>query len=412
MDPHDAREGAGDGVPRVSEADGSAGAGGSVGSADELLAWRKEFPSLEQCVHLISHSLGATPRRAGEHLAEFARLWSERSITAWEEWIPEIDRAAARIGRLLGAPAGTVTMNQNVSTIEAVLASALEYTPARNKVVYSDMNFPSVSYVWKSEERRGARVEIVASDGVGVSTEKLLAAIDEQTVVVPISHVLFRSSFIKDVAPIVKRAHEVGALVILDTYQSLGTLPLDVVALGVDFVCGGSVKWLCGGPGAAYLYVREDLIPRFSPRVTGWFAHEHPFAFTMPEQQYAPGIARYLGGTTAIAPLYQARAGVEIIGEIGVERIRHKSLRQTARLIAMVDEREFTLRSPRAAERRGGTVVMDFHGAGKVAAELNRRRFFCDHRPDAGLRVSPHFYTKDEELELFVAELDAIRAGR
>lgn len=379
---------------------------------DELLAWRKEFPSLERSVHLISHSLGAMPRAAADHLREFAELWVERSITAWEAWLPEVDRAAARIARLLGAPDKTVIMNQNVSTIQAVLASCFEYTPERDKIVYSDMNFPSVSYVWKAEERRGAHVELVRSkDGVTVDVDELCAAIDERTVAVPISHVLFRSSFVQDARRIAARAHEVGAVVILDTYQSLGTVPFSVVDLDVDFACGGSVKWLCGGPGAAYLYVRQDLIPKYAPRVTGWFGHEAPFAFTMPEQRYAPNVWRYVGGTPAIAALYQARAGAEIVAEIGVDRIRAKSLRQTARILALVEEHGFRLSSPRDPARRGGTVVFDFEGAGPVSAELNRRRFFCDHRPGAGIRISPHFYTKDEEIDLFFAELRKIRGA-
>jgi kynureninase len=376
-----------------------------MASEDDLLEWRPQFPSLADSVHMISHSLGAMPRAAADYLQQYTELWVKKSITAWEDWLPEVDRAAARIGTLLGAPDGTVIMNQNVSTIQAILASCLEYTAARNKVVYSDMNFPSVSYVWKAEERRGAKVEIVASDGVGVDCDKLCAAIDERTAVVPISHVLFRSSYVQDVARVIKRAHEVGANVILDTYQSLGTVPFDVVSLGVDFVCGGSVKWLCGGPGAAYLYVRKDLIPKFAPRITGWFGHTKPFAFAMPEQSYADNVWRYVGGTPAIAAFYQARAGVEIVTQIGVERIRAKSLRQTERLISMVDEHGFKLNSPRAKERRGGTVVFDFEGSGPVAAELNKRRFFCDHRPGAGIRISPHFYTKDEELGLFFAEV-------
>jgi kynureninase len=241
-----------------------------------------------------------------------------------------------------------------------------------------------------------------------VDVDALCRAITERTVVVPISHVLFKTSFVQDVKRITSRAHAVGAYVILDTYQSLGVLPVDVVDLGVDFACGGSVKWLCGGPGAAYLYVRPDLIPRFAPRVTGWFGHESPFAFTMPEQHYAPSVWRYVGGTPAIAPLYQARAGVEIVGEIGAEAIRRKSLRQTELLIGCVDARRFTLRSPRDPERRGGTVVFDFPGSGEIAAELNRRRFFCDHRPGVGIRVSPHFYTHDDELQRFFAEVDGL----
>jgi kynureninase len=381
-------------------------------TADPLLEWRREFPSLDRSVYMVSHSLGAMPRAAADHLAEFARLWVERGINAWEEWLPEVDRAAARIGKIIGAPDGTVIMNTNVSTVEAVIASCLDYRE-RPKVVYSELNFPSVSYVWKAEERRGAEVCVVPSDdGIVVDAARMCEAIDRRTLIVPISHVLFRSSAIKDVAAIVARAREVGALVLLDCYQSAGTLPLSVEELGVDFACGGSVKWLCGGPGAAYLYVRRELIPRFAPRLTGWFGHRAPFAFAMPEQDYADTVWRYAGGTPAIAALYQARAGAEIIARIGVAAIRAKSLAQTARIIARCDGQGYALRSPRDEARRGGTVCFDFPGSDRVAKELNRRLFLCDHRPGCGIRMSPHFYSTDEECERFLDEVERIRAER
>ena len=376
----------------------------------DLLALREQFPALASSVYMISHSLGAMPRAAQVALNEYAQLWVEKSITAWEDWIKESKLAAARIEKILGAAAGTVQMATNVSQVQATLASCLDYSGPRNRVVYTSLNFPTVSYVWKAEERRGAEVVVVPSDdGIGVPTERLLAAIDERTLVVPISHVLFRSSFIQDAAAIVKRAHEVGAMVILDTYQSAGTIPLDVTALGVDFVCGGSVKWLCGGPGAAYLYVRPDLIPRFTPRTTGWFAHRAPFAFTMPDQEYAEDVSRYGGGTLAIAPLYQARAGAELIGRIGVTAIRQKSLRQTAHMLKRAAEAGYRINSPQSESQRGGTVVMDFAGADKVCAELNRRKFFCDHRPGGGLRASPHFYTTDAEVDRFMDEVETLQ---
>ena len=382
----------------------------SVTSEPELLALRSDFPSLDGCVHMISHSLGAMPAAAETSLQEFTSLWARRSITAWDEWLPESRRAAARIERILSAPAGTVQMFTNVSQIQAALASCLEYLPSRNRVVYTALNFPTVSYVWKAEERRGAEVVIVPSDdGIGVPTERLLAAIDERTLIVPISHVIFRSSFIQDAAAVVKRAHEVGALVVLDAYQSAGVVPFDVTELGVDFVCGGSVKWLCGGPGAAYLYVRPDLIPRFAPRTTGWFANRSPFAFTMPDQDYAPDVTRFAGGTLAIAPLYQARAGAELLGRIDRQVLRRKSLRQTEEMLRRCRQGGYRINSPESAERRGGTVVFDFPGADKVCAELNRRRFFCDYRPGAGLRASPHFYTTDEEVARFMDEVEVAR---
>ncbi len=380
------------------------------GDEKELLALRAEFPALQSSVYMISHSLGAMPRGTTAALSEFAELWVRKSIVAWEDWLTEAKRAAGRIEHVLGAAPGTVQMATNVSEVQARVASCLEYSPRRNRIVYTSMNFPSVSYVWKAEERRGAEVVIVPSDdGIGVPTERLLAAIDERTLIVPVSHVLFRSSYIQDAAAIVRRAHEVGALVLLDVYQSAGTVPLDVAALGVDMACGGSVKWLCGGPGAGYLYVRPDLIPRFSPRNTGWFAHRAPFAFAMPEQDYADDIGRYGGGTLAIAPLYQARAGAELIARAGVLSIRRKSLRQTEQLIRRAQAAGYRLNSPLDAETRGGTVVFDFAGADRVCAELNRRSYFCDHRPGAGLRASPHFYTTDDEIERFMDEVERLR---
>lgn len=378
---------------------------------DDLLRWRSEFPALERSIYMVSHSLGAMPRKAYDDLRAYADLWVSKGINAWEDWLPEVDRAAERIGRIINAPKGTMVMATNVSQIQALVASCLEYTPARNKVVYTALNFPTVSYVWQAEKRRGADVVVVpGGDGVHAPMAELLAAIDERTLIVPISHVLFRSAAIKDVAAVVARARQVGAMVLLDCYQSTGTVPVDVTALGVDFACGGSVKWLCGGPGAAYLYVRPDRIPQFEPRATGWFGHEKPFAFTMPEQRYAPGVWRYMAGTPAVAALYQARAGAEIVAEIGVARIREKSLRQTTRVIERCDRAGFRVNTPREPERRGGSVCFDFDGSERVARALNAGGFLCDWRPQSGIRMSPHFYTADEEIERFMDELDRLRS--
>jgi kynureninase len=378
--------------------------------SDDLERWRAEFPGLEKSVYMVSHSLGAMPRAAYDHLRAFADSWANEGINAWNSWLPEVDDAAERIGRIIGAPSGSVVMATNVSQIQAMVASCLDYTTARNKVVYTELNFPSVSYVWQEERRRGAEVVVVPSeDGIHPPMERLLAAIDEHTLIVPISHVLFRSSAIKDVPAVVARAKEVGAMVLLDCYQATGTVPFNVVDLGVDFACGGSVKWLCGGAGAAYLYVRPDRIQQFRPRTTGWFGHEEPFTFQMPEQRYAPSIWRYMAGTPPIVALYQARAGAEIIAEIGVDRIRAKSLRQTSRVMEMCDQAGYRVNTPRAAEKRGGTVCFDFDGSEKVAKALNASRFLCDWRPRSGIRVSPHFYTTDEEVERFMAEVARLR---
>ncbi|HWO24083.1 MAG TPA: aminotransferase class V-fold PLP-dependent enzyme [Kofleriaceae bacterium] len=380
--------------------------------ADSLLEYRKHFPALEECVHFISHSLGCVPAQAKEDLGEFFELWHRKSITAWSDWLPEVDRAAARIAKIISAPAGTVIMHQNVSNVMAVLASCFEYTPERDKVVYEALQFPNVSYIWQAEQRRGAKCVLVPSqDGITIDTDAMCAAIDEHTLVVPISHVVYASAYIQDVQKICDRARAVGAHVILDCYQSVGTLPIDVTELGVSFACGGSVKYLCGGPGAAWLYVRKDLIEKFEPRVTGWFGNEAPFAFTMPDQSYADTIWRYMCGTPAVAPLYQARAGHTLIGEIGARRIREKSLVMTQACIDWVDELGMKLNTPREAGQRGGSVVFDFVGSADICRELNRRKFFCDHRPGMGIRIAPHFYTKREEVDLFFGELKKIRSG-
>jgi kynureninase len=374
--------------------------------ADSLLEHRAKFPALEKCVHFISHSLGCVPAQAAKDLAEFAELWATKSITAWSDWLPEVDRAARRIEKIISAPEGTVIMHTNVSSIMAVLASCFDFRPERNKVVYESLMFPTVSYVWQAEERRGAKCVLVESrDGQTIDTDAMCDAIDEHTLLVPMSHVVFSSAYIQDAKRICAKAKSVGAHVILDCYQSIGTLPLDVVDLGVSFACGGSVKYLCGGPGAAWLYVRPDLVGQFAPRVTGWFGNEAPFAFTMPAQTYADNVWRYMGGTPAIAALYQARAGQTIVGEIGAAKIRAKSL-------DWVDELGFKLSSPRPEAIRGGSVVFDFVGSADVCRELNRRTFFCDHRPGVGIRIAPHFYTKAEEIDLFFAEVKKIRGGQ
>lgn len=379
--------------------------------AESLLEYRKHFPALEDCVHFISHSLGCVPAKATDDMAEFLELWRTKSINAWGDWLPEVDRAAARIQKIISAPAGTTIMHQNVSGIMSVLASCFDYAPERNQVVYEAQMFPTVSYVWQAEQRRGAKCIVVpAKDGL-MDADAICAAIDERTILVPLQHVVFATGQIQDVKKICDRAKQVGAHVILDCYQSIGAVPIDVVDLGVSFACGGSVKYVCGGPGAAWLYVRKDLIEQFSPRVTGWFGNEAPFAFTMPEQSYADTVWRYMGGTPAIAALYQSRAGQSLIAEIGVRKIRDKSLVLTQKCIDWVDELGLTLNSPRPAAVRGGSVVFDFVGAADVCRELNRRKYYCDHRPTAGIRIAPHYYTKPEEVDLFFNEVKKIRGG-
>lgn len=384
---------------------------------DNLLKYRSEFPILEKSVYLISHSLGAMPRATYDRLHEYADIWASRGVRAWAEgWWEMPVTIGNEVGRIIGADPNTVVMHQNVSICQSLILSALLPLPPnskRNKIVFEELNFPSVMYVYEAHAREnGLRIERVKSDdGITMPLERMLAAIDDETLLVPISHVLFKSAFLQDAKAITERAHEVGAIVVLDTYQSAGTVPFSVKDLDVDFATGGSVKWLCGGPGAGYLYVRPDLIDRFQPKTTGWMAHEHPFAFET-DMHYAPNITRFLHGSPAIPALYAAESGYKIINEIGVDAIRQKSVRQTQMLIGLAEAAGFRVTSPRDPARRGGTITVWDDNAAAITKELIRREFIVDYRPGAGVRVSPHFYTKDEELELVIAEMKKIRDHR
>lgn len=384
---------------------------------DHLLKYRSEFPILEAAVYLISHSLGAMPRATYDRLHEYADIWATRGVRAWAEgWWDKPVTIGNDVARIIGADPNTVVMHQNVSICQSLILSCLLPLPEnskRKKVVFEELNFPSVMYVYEAHAREhGLQIERVKSDdGITMPLERMLTAIDEETLLVPISHVLFKSAFLQDAKAITERAHEVGATVVLDTYQSAGTVPFSVKDLNVDFATGGSVKWLCGGPGAGYLYVRPDLIDQLQPKTTGWMAHEHPFAFET-EMHYAPNITRFLHGSPAIPALYAAESGYQIINEIGVAAIREKSVRQTQRLIELAEEAAFRVTSPRDPAQRGGTITVWDDNAAAITKELVRREFIVDYRPGAGVRISPHFYTKDEELELVIAEMKKIRDGR
>jgi kynureninase len=383
---------------------------------DDLLKWRAEFPILDTTVYLISHSLGAMPRATYDRLHEYADIWATRGVRAWAEgWWDLPVTVGNQVAKIIGADAETVVMHQNVSISQSLILSALLplNDPKRNKIVFEELNFPSVMYVYEEHARaHGLRIDRVKSDdGITIPIERMLAAIDEETLLVPMSHVLFKSAYLQDAKAITERAQQVGALVVLDTYQSAGTVPFSVKELNVDFATGGSVKWLCGGPGAGYLYVRPDLIDRLQPKTTGWMAHEHPFAFES-EMHYAPNITRFLHGSPAIPALYAAESGYKIINEIGVKAIREKNTRQTQHLISLAEEAGFQVTSPKDTSRRGGTITVWDDNAAAITKELVRRDFVVDYRPGAGVRISPHFYTKDEELDLVIAEMKKIRDRR
>jgi kynureninase len=369
----------------------------------ELAAYRDRFPILEHTTYLINHSLGAMPAVAEERLAEYARMWRERGIRAWAEgWWEMPLTVGDQIGRIIGAPPGSTVMHQNVAVAEAVVLSCFRpVDPHRNRVVYEEGNFPSVRYLYQAQPE----LEIVAVE----DDAAIVDAIDERTLLVPISHVLFKNAEIQEVEPIVRRAHEVGAYVVLDCYQSAGVVPFDVTALDVDFAVGGSVKWLCGGPGAGWLYVRPDLADRLEPTFVGWQGHARPFAFE-PELEYAAGVRRFLTGTPNVPALYAATAGYDVIEEVGVQRIRGRSLELTQLLIDLLEDSGFEIGSPRDPERRGGTVLVRTPDNPAVHRELGERGIICDFRPDAGIRLGPHFYNSEDELRHTVEQLTEIVA--
>ncbi len=385
--------------------------------SDPLLRYRDRFPILKRTKYLVSHSLGAMPEATRDALEEYADLWATRGVRAWGDkwWMMSVEIGDI-IAPLIGAPKGSVVMLPNVTTAEAVVLSSFDYTGPRNRVVIVDGEFPSVRYIYDRLARRlGAEIVDIPHDasGLGFDLDRLLAAIDERTQIVPIAHVLFESSFMIDIEPIAKRCREVGATLVLDLFQSAGIAPADVQAWDVPIAVGGVLKWLCGGPGGSFLYVDPALRPKLEPSFTGWMAHANPFGFEPPPMRFRDDALRFALGTPPIPALYAAREGPKIVAEANIHAIREKSLRQTQRVIDHADKRGFELRTPRPAEQRGGSVSMRIPNAREVALELNAEDIVCDFRPHSGVRFSPHFYTTDDEIDAaFDVVDDILRSGR
>jgi kynureninase len=385
----------------------------NASTIDPLLRFRSEFPILDRCTYLVSNSLGAMPRQVPERLAAYADAWNELGVRAWaREWWELPVSVGDRIAPLIGAGSGEIAMLPNVTTAQTAVLSSLSYDGPRDGIVMTELDFPSVRYVYDAlATRLGARITVVPSDdGIGIDTQRVLEAIDERTRLVAISHVLFRSAYIMDVEAICRRAHDVGALVSLDAFHAVGVLPMDVHRMGVDFLTGGVLKWLCGGPGGCFLYVAPDVSRRLSPSFTGWQAHARPFGFEA-EMDFAGGAWRWLNGTPAIPALYAATEGPRLVHEAGVEAIRAKSMRQTARLMELARERGYGVTAPEDPARRGGTVAIDVPHAYGVAQALLAEGIIVDYRPNAGIRLGPHFYTRDDELDRAVEAIEDIVRG-
>jgi kynureninase len=380
----------------------------------DLTVWRSEFPILAACSYLINNSLGAMPARVYDALRAYADSWAALGVRAWgtphadqPSWFDLKGAVGDKIAPLMGAPAGSVLMHENASLANSILFSALDWdVPGRSKVVCTDQDFPSDVYTLRAMLPAHYRLEVVRShDGMTIDPDALLTAIDERTRLVSISHVLFRSAYILPLRQIVERAHAVGAQVLANGYHSVGIIPVDVTADAVDFYIGGTLKWLCGGPGGVFLYVRPDLLKTLKPRVTGWFAHQQPFAFDLETLDLREDRYRLANGTPPIAALYAVQPGVEIIAEVGIAAIRANSIRQTELLIALADAAGCAVFSPRDADVRGGTVTLQPPHAYEVSREMLARQIVIDYREGAGIRIAPHFYNTDDEIR---AAVDAI----
>src|SRR5215469_1071257 len=377
---------------------------------DDLVKWRGEFPILDRTTYMISNSLGAMPRGVYDEMRAYADSWAGRGVRAWEEgWWEMAVSVGDRIAPLIGAKPGEISLHQNVTLTQAVISSCFDFRGPRNKIVMTGLEFPSIQYFYHEQRRQGARVELVPSDDpVRFDLQKFLAAIDETTLLVPISLVLFRSSFIVNARAIIEKAHRVGAHVVLDVFQATGTIPVEVRALEADFAVGGVLKWLCGGPGVAYLYVREDLQHRLRPTLTGWLAHRRPFAFEPGAIDPREDAYGFLNGTPHIPALYACRPGLEILNQVGVQAIREKSLRMTTRLLEGARARGWRVNTAEDSAERAGTVSVDCPHAREVSRELLARDILIDYRPQAGIRISPHFYNRDEECERALEQIEEI----
>jgi kynureninase len=377
---------------------------------DDLVKLRGEFPILERSTYLISNSLGAMPRGVYQSLHSYADSWAERGVRAWEEgWWDMAVGVGDKIAPLIGAAAGEISLHQNVTLTQAAISSCFDFRGPRNKVVMTELEFPSIQYFYHEQQRLGARVELVpSSDSVKFDLDKFLAAIDATTLLVPISLVLFRSAYIVEARAIIERAHRVGAHVILDLFQATGTIPVEVRALGVDFAVGGVLKWLCGGPGVAYLYVREDLRTKLKPALTGWIAHRRPFAFETGSTDQRDDSFRYLNGTPHIPALYACQPGLDILNQVGIAAVRARSVTMTTRVLEGARSHGWRVNTPENSAERGGTVSIDCPHAYEVCRELLAREILVDYRPKAGVRLSPHFYNRQEECDFALQQIDEI----
>jgi kynureninase len=382
----------------------------TIPTIDPALArWREHYPILADTVYMNSNSMGAMHRSAPDALREYTELWANDGVEAWDTWTEVVAETADSVARLFNGGPGETALNQNVAYFEAAIAGCIDWSGPRNKVVIEALQFPNVIYVWERFRELGAELVLVPSDdGVTVPTERMLEAIDERTAIVPCSHGIYVSGALQDIGAIAKRAREVGALTMVDLYQTLGTVPIDVQEWGVDMVVGGSHKWLCGGPGTAFLWTRPELRAQLKPRSTGWFAHADPFAFEPAPIRYAEGLWRLMAGTPSMPAYYVAREAYAPLHEIGIERIRAHNLALCQAVIERALDAGLSVRSPVEHAKRTGFVAVDFPGSEAASKQLVVERYKHDWRPNCGLRIGPHFYNTEDEVHRMMDRVVAL----
>jgi len=359
---------------------------------------RKEFPLLDSYIYFNACSLGPLPRAGMEALHRYAADWDQQGTPVWfTTWLPLLERFRARVGDLLQAPPGSTAIAPSVSVALTTLASGLPLPPGRDKVLMGELDFPTIGHQWLS--RPGFEVEFVPSqDGMTIPPEAFAERIDSRTALVATTHLFYTTGYLQDVRAIADAAHAAGALCLIDGYQTCGCVPIDVAAMDCDAFVGGCLKWLSGGPGNAFLYVRPELIPQAQPQGTGWFATRDPFSFTLQELVFADDARRLETGTWAMACHYAGLAGLELCLSVGIENIQERLRDLTDRILERCDQAGVKTFTPRDRSRRCGIVTLECERPEEVEAALHRQGVIVDSRPGR-VRLSPHWCVTEEELE-------------
>jgi kynureninase len=369
--------------------------------APDFTQLRKHFPLLNQRNYLGTHSLGPLPQAAFLDLEVYAQSlqMGRRALPLWLERYEEMFQL---IETLLNAPTGSIALAPSATAAQAAIAATIQPTANRDRIVISSLDFPSCRYLWTSQALRGFEiVEVAAADGMQIAAADVVAKIDDRVAIVAVSLVSYLNSARLDIQPIIAAARAAGAIVVLDAYQAIGTIPIDVTALDADIVVGGTHKWLCGGMGLAFAYVRPSLAERLEPVYPGWFAHLQPTAFA---ETFAPAIGarRFQQGTPSIEPIYTSRAGLKFALDVGIEQIHQRNTELTTYLINCADRNGIPVNTPRSTDRRGGTVCLGVDRAEMLVQELAELGIDVDTRSNLGIRVSPHPCNTEQDCQQLI----------